>query len=169
LLEEAKRDLNVERRLHNQAKVDLRHQQLELDSVIKDWKSTASQLNKYLAQDRGFHPITDEVLKQQATQLRFNIRGFASRHFDGADVDIRRAKLSLDQISRVLCTPVYCIESWVRTVSKRPTIILAYVWAMLEMDVLGQFRWGGRNIAKAMSEMRCVIRVSSPPPPVEQR
>ncbi|KAH7324240.1 hypothetical protein B0I35DRAFT_423771 [Stachybotrys elegans] len=63
------------------AKGQFTKSQVDLRMARKQWKQAAQELNKQRTSAAAFHAVTDDYLKQQIGELRYDIRCLAERYF----------------------------------------------------------------------------------------
>lgn len=148
--------LNAEKQAHNQTKIELDETKLELEQMRTRWKETAREFNRFQAENQSSVPLDDGVLLQKVSQLRFNIRNFALQHFESSEIpSIKDSRACWNFILRF--PPVNTgpfgdpgeFEFWMRTPSRRILAIRTFLWAFLTTDILGEFRWAGKEVSGA--------------------
>lgn len=151
-LEQLQQDLESEKLLHNQTKIDLNTREQDLNELLQEkvqepdyfrkaWKQANNELNKVLAQGQGFYQVTDNELIKKAKVLRFNIRNFADQQFVGESIDVKSSDSFLKSIEEHVDISHDVIITCMKDSSKRPIIIRAYLWRTLTNDIFGKFRW----------------------------
>lgn len=143
--------------LRSNHEVILQTKDQELDEVRKLWKQAGSDLNKFIAQGQGFHQVTDEELIQKVTQLRYNIRNFADRQFEGDAVDAKSLHCLWKSIRKYFRVSLGSLEACMKDSSSRPMIIEAILWGAIEMEIFGQFVWAGKHVSSAMYCLKHVL------------
>lgn len=168
LVQEKNQELND---LRLQVKADLRNDQelnellqkkdQELDDLRKRWRQAISELNKFLAQDQRFYQVTDQEFIQKATQLRFNIRNFVDQQFGAELIDATSFHFFWKIIEEYLKISYDSFEACMKDPSRRPMIVGAFLWAVLEKFVFGEFCWAGTSLSSAMSRLGQVLSKES--------
>ncbi|KAI0376359.1 hypothetical protein F5Y04DRAFT_212829 [Hypomontagnella monticulosa] len=150
-------NLTAEKQAHNQTKIELDETKLELEETRTRWKEIVKEFNRFQTENQSFVPLDDQVLVQKVSQLRFNIRNFALQYFDtGELLSVKDSLACWNFIFRF--HPLNLgpfgdpgeFESWMRTPSRRILAIRAFLWAFLTTDILGEFRWAGRDVTNAL-------------------
>lgn len=150
-------DLKSEIKLKKQATMDLKKKEQELNYLRKAWKQANNELNRVLAQAQGFHQVTDNELIQKTRLLRFNIRNFANQHCQGTDIDAKSFSPFWTFFEKYIQISYDPFVSCVKNQSSRPMIAGALLWAVLQQELFGSFRWAGIHVSKMMSDLESAL------------
>ncbi|KAI0835834.1 hypothetical protein F5Y06DRAFT_119873 [Hypoxylon sp. FL0890] len=147
----------VEHRLNEeqQAKKEL---QQELGDIRARWKETVKEFNRFQAESQTFVQLDDQELIQKVSQLRFNIRNFVLQHFEsGQPLSMKDSRACLNNILRYYPNILGSFEEfeyWMQIPPRRTMVIRAFLWAFLQRDIFGEFRWAGKDVAGTFYHMR---------------
>lgn len=166
--EQPQQDLESEKLLHNQTKIDLNTSEQDLNELLqkkdqaleyfrKDWKQANNELNKVLAQGQGFYQVTDNELIEKAKILRFNIRNFADQQFVGGSIDVKSSDSFSKSIEEHVGTSHDVIITCMKDSSRRLIIVRAYLWGTLTNDIFGKFHWAGTHVSKSMYRLEDIL------------
>ncbi|GAP86711.1 putative conserved hypothetical protein [Rosellinia necatrix] len=152
-------ELTNERDLHSQTKQELEQKAYALTETHKRWKDIVKEFNQFQAETQNFLQLDDQILVQKASQLRFNIRNVAIRHFgdDRVGPDTAALPESWEYIASLYPIDWQHFEALVYEPQKRGMIAQAVLWAYLTTDIFSQFRWAGNNVAGAFHHFRELI------------
>ena len=133
-----------------QTQTQLREKHAESEERRERWRLAASELDRFLRQGRGFNQLTDDEVISMAMQLRYNIRNFSIKHFEdeakaGAQID----KRDLAVFDQYLQLSPSISQKYLLSSSTRPTLVRAFLWAVLARRVFGKFHWVSRGAQDA--------------------
>ncbi|OTA53094.1 hypothetical protein K449DRAFT_470197 [Hypoxylon sp. EC38] len=150
-LKEAEHRLDKEQ----QAKKEL---EKELGDMRTRWKETVKEFNRFQAESQTFVQLDDQELIQKVSQLRFNIRNFVLRHFESNQpTPLKDSRACLHNILKFYPNILGSFEEfeyWMQIPPRRTMVLRAFLWAFLTRDILGEFRWAGKDVAGAFYYMR---------------
>lgn len=166
--QQVQRDLKLEIELKNRATMDLKKKEQELneycqqkdhelDYLRKAWKQANNELNKVLAQAQGFLQVTDNELIQKTRLLRFNIRNFADQQFGEADIDAKSLSSFWISVEKYTQIPYDLFVTCAKNPSSRHITVGAFLWAVLQQEIFGSFRWAGHHVSKMMSHLEYAL------------
>lgn len=137
-IESLRQDLEQERQARIRIEDDNQQLSSRLKSIQTKWKRTANELDQLRSKSRDFAPVTDEELKNQVTQLRYNIRNFAIQYF--SDCPVYGTPEVRPKYLRYL--PIwadFCLEQ----PETYPILMQALIWTILDRQVLNSGIWAG--------------------------
>lgn len=151
--EEIAQRLSVEAQLKNMEDLleekssDLKHKVDDLADMRKRWKQAAVELDKLKSWQRRLpYQMTDSDLENEVMQLRYNIRNFAFQYF-GDELPNRllkkNSKLLKPFLELVLNENI--LLEYLSSSEKRPFIIQAYMWKVLNGRLFDTFLWAGHE------------------------
>ncbi|KAL4869440.1 hypothetical protein BDV12DRAFT_196282 [Aspergillus spectabilis] len=149
----AQREINEQRSLLEQARLDLQNKQQEADNLRKQWRESVNELNRFMRQSQGFDPLTDKELTQKAMQLRIAIRDFTVVQFEQDSRNPRIPQASSKFIRSYLKIPRSTLESYMESGPTRAALLKAFLWAYLTDEIFGHFCWAPQKTAKAITGM----------------
>lgn len=124
---------------------DLKQKADDLAGIRKRWKEAAMELDKLKSsQNRLPYQMTDGELKNEVTQLRYNIDNFAYRCF-GDELPNRLLEKNpklLEPFSKLASNELVLFD-YLSSSEKRPFIIQAYMWKFLYASLFDRFLWAG--------------------------
>ncbi|KAL5341309.1 hypothetical protein BJX70DRAFT_396028 [Aspergillus crustosus] len=153
-LRESQRELSEQKSLLQIARLDLQNKQQESDHLRKQWRESVNELNRFMRQSQGYNPLTDEELTQKVKQLRLAIRDFTVVHFEQDIRDPRHFQSSVKFIRTYLKVPRSTLEPYFQSGPTRAILLKAFMWAYLDREIFGQFRWAPKKPAKAITVIR---------------
>ncbi|KAJ8120720.1 hypothetical protein ONZ43_g2643 [Nemania bipapillata] len=130
-------ELAEEKQLHSQTYQELERNRQALAETHKRWKDTVKEFNQFQAQTQKFIQLDDQVLVQKASQLRFNIRNTALKHFAE---------------ERIVPDGNAAPRMLVYEPHKRSMLVQAALWAYLTTSILSQSRWAGDTVSGAFQQ-----------------
>lgn len=153
-LEGKVRELNESKNL---SEADLHKKGQEFDEIRKLWKEACIKLNNLKVKGQGFCAVTDSMLIQKATQLRFNIRNFADQQFGGEFIDAKNFQSFQKTINKDFGISSDSLEACMKNPLGPPLIVGAVLWKILVADVFDNFCWAGTRVSKAMHRLGKVL------------
>ncbi|KAI1155422.1 hypothetical protein F4825DRAFT_407706 [Nemania diffusa] len=148
-------ELAEERALHSQINQELERTRKALAETHRRWKDTVKEFNQFQAQTQKFTQLDDQLLVQKVSQLRFNIRNTALRHFaeDRVVLDKNTLPACWEYITPFQPINSHDFETLVYDPQKRSMVVQAVLWAYLTTDIFSQFRWAGNKVAGAFHNL----------------
>ncbi|KAI1503189.1 hypothetical protein F5X99DRAFT_117615 [Biscogniauxia marginata] len=143
-----KEELDKERNAHINTERELLEKTSECDELRKHWKNataTTTHLTHTRHDSQGFPQITDDVLIQATQRLRFRIQNFAIQYF--GDEDTFNSRLEINEV-QPFDKYTWSSKSWkkiqtsyLKSTTRRPTLVQAYIWRSMVSNVFGCFLW----------------------------
>ncbi|KAI1407356.1 hypothetical protein F5Y13DRAFT_131161 [Hypoxylon sp. FL1857] len=158
ILEELQNQLKeADYRLSEEQKAK-RELEQELGDMRARWKETVKEFNRFQAESQTFVQLDDQELIQKVSQLRFNIRNFILAHFESSHpTSIKDSRACLNYILKFRPNNMGSFEEfeyWMQIPPRRTLVLRAFLWAFLQRDIFGEFRWAGKDVAGAFYYMR---------------
>ena len=152
--------------MYDKSQAELQQREKDVQVLRERYKKTAMELNKLKAQGQMGLQVTDEELVEKVTQLRYNIKTFGIRYFQG---EITNQKPSYNQqlqpaklVGDCLAMDIPSYTLLMQSPAGRPKVIRALLWAFLCNRLFDQFRWAATvSLATHMFEMAQFLRKSS--------
>ncbi|TRX93942.1 hypothetical protein FHL15_005020 [Xylaria flabelliformis] len=137
---------------------DLKRATENLQEVQKKWKKATSQLDQLQSKEACTYQLADSELIGSVKQLRYNIRNFASQHFEG------KAPPGSTNITTGNLT-TYLLETteddlyfdYLLSPSQGPYVVQSFLWRLLVGEIFEKFCWAPR-LRKAMNAVYETLR-----------
>lgn len=145
----------------NLSEADLHKKGEEFEEIRKLWKEACIKLNNLKIKGQGFCAVTDSMLIQKATQLRFNIRNFADQQFGGEFIDVKNFQLFQKTTIKYIRISSDSLEACMKDPSGPPIIVGVVLWKILVADVFDNFCWAGEQASNAMYSLGNILGMES--------
>ncbi|KAF6803172.1 hypothetical protein CSOJ01_11087 [Colletotrichum sojae] len=126
---------------------ELHQKEKQLLDVRRRWKQAATELDKTKSsQQRGLHQKTDTEVKDEVTQLRWNIRNLAFGYFGGEPkIGVRPEDLTTKIWESLLSylDNRLDVDFCLRSGTIRPFVIQALIWDVIYTQVFHEALWAG--------------------------
>ena len=120
----------------------------ELKVVTKKWKQVARELGGLRAQGQRFYQVTDNYLEGLIKGLRYNMRNFAIQYFSGKlskPPEFDRNSLWQKCMESIIDGSNEAYMEYVNCPDRRPSIVQAFLWRVLNREVFYNFKWAGKE------------------------
>ncbi|KAK5629009.1 hypothetical protein RRF57_004724 [Xylaria bambusicola] len=122
--------LDIEKKLRTKTEINLK-------SVMKQWKQVAQELSKQQTEAKPFHTVTDEYLKQLVQELRYDVRCFAETYFDDLQWQPWPQQPQLEDGS----VPLRVLPEAYEQCPTSPALAQSFVWRILKNKVFDRYEW----------------------------
>ncbi|KAF6818859.1 hypothetical protein CPLU01_13209 [Colletotrichum plurivorum] len=126
---------------------ELHQKEKELLDVRRRWKQAAKELDKTKSsQQRGLHQKTDTEVKDEVTQLRWNIRNLAFGYFGGEPKIIVMPDDLTTEIWESLLSYLdnrLDVDFCLRSGTTRPFVIQSLIWDVIYTQIFQEALWAG--------------------------
>lgn len=129
---------------------ELHQKEKELLDVRRRWKQAAKELDKTKSsQQRGLHQKTDTEVKDEVTQLRWNIRNLAFGYFGGEPKIIVMPDDLTTEIWESLLSYLdnrLDVDFCPRSGTTRPFVIQSLIWDVIYTQIFQEALWAGSTL-----------------------
>ncbi|KAI0865569.1 hypothetical protein F4860DRAFT_509458 [Xylaria cubensis] len=137
---------------------DLKWATENLQEVQRKWKKATSQLDQLQSKQAGTYHLADSELIGSVKQLRYNIRNFASQHFEGkappGSTNITTGNLTTYMLET---TENDLYLDYLMSPSQGPYVVQSFLWRLLVGEIFEKFCWAPR-LRKAMTAVYETLR-----------
>ncbi|KAI0552466.1 hypothetical protein F4679DRAFT_581376 [Xylaria curta] len=124
---------------------DLKRTTENLQEIQKKWKKATLQLDQLQSREAGTYQLADSEFIDSVTQLRYNIRNFASQYFEGkappGSKNLTTGNLSTYMLET---TEDDLYLDYLMSPSQGPFVVQSFLWRLLVGEVFEKFCWAPR-------------------------